>query len=185
MIRINLLPYRERKKKTNLKRQMVVGTIAIGIFFLFLILLHLHTSMGMARLEAEVESARVRLHALMGVTGDLEQFQKDTETLKRKIEIIRNLEKDRSYSVHIMDELASRISPQSEWLTGITKKGDMVRVEGMAVDNPAIARFMKRLEDSPSIGTVDLIASKQATISGVKVMEFVLLCMVEMNYGWR
>jgi len=81
--------------------------------------------------------------------------------------------------VHIMDELASRISPDSEWLTSVTEKDNSLRVKGVAVNNPAIAQFMKRLEESPYIKTVDLISSKQAVISGVKLMGFVLLCTAE------
>ena len=179
MIRINLLPYREEKKKASAQRQIVIGAVFLGLFFFILILLHLRTSADVARLETEVETARARLTALSRVTGDLEQVKTDKETLEKKIRIIKDLERGRTDSVHIMDELASRISPQTEWLTGMTKKGNRLRVEGMAVDNPAVARFMKKLEASPYIGTVDLIASKQATIAGVKLMEFVLLCAAE------
>ncbi len=179
MIRINLLPYREEQKKAGVQRQIVIGGISLGLFFLLLILLHLHASMGVAGLEAEIGSARARLNVLTKETGNLEEFKADKEILGKKIGIIKDLEGDRTYSVHIMDELASRISPQSEWLTSISKKGSELRVEGVAVSNPAIAQFMKRLEDSPYIGTVDLIASKQTTISGVKLMGFVLLCEAE------
>jgi len=179
MIRINLLPYREEKKKASAQRQIVIGGVSLGLFLLLLILLHFYMSMGVARLEAEVESAHARLTALTKVTGDLEQFKADKETLEKKIGIIENLERGRTYSTHIMDELASSISPQTEWLTSITRRGNRLRVEGVAVNNPAIAQFMKRLEGSPYIGTVDLLASKQTTISGVKLMGFVLLCATE------
>ncbi|MBW2672928.1 MAG: PilN domain-containing protein, partial [Deltaproteobacteria bacterium] len=155
MIRINLLPYREEKKKASAQRQIVIGVVSLGLFFLLLILLHLHMSMGVRGLEAEVESARGRLNALTRVTGDLEQVTADKGTLEKKIGIITDLEGGRTDSIHIMDELASRISPQTEWLTSITKKGTRLRVEGVAVNNPAIAQFMKRLEASPYIGTVD------------------------------
>ena len=179
MIKINLLPHHEEKKKASIQRQIVVGLVSLGAFCLLLVLLHIHLGMGVARLEAEVTSARARLDALTAVTGDLEKLKADKTMLEKKIGIIRDLEKDRSYSVHIMDELASRISPQSEWLTRMAKKDHDLRVEGVAVNNSAIAQFMKRLEDSPYIGTVDLVASKQTTVSGVKLMEFVLLCTTE------
>ena len=179
MIRINLLPFREEKKKAGAKRQLLIGLVSFGTFFLLLILLYIHMIMGVAKLEAEVKSASVQLDALIKVTGDLEKFKSDKALLEKKIGIIKDLERDRSYPVHIMDELASRISPRSEWLTSVTKKGNSLRVEGGAANNPAIAQFMKRLEDSPYIGTVDLIASKQTVISGVKLMGFVLLCTAE------
>lgn len=176
MIRINLLPYREEKKKANVQRQIAVGAVSLGLFFLLLLFLHLHMRADAARLEVEVEAARARLDTLVKVAGGLQQVTADKETLKKKIEIIRDLERNRGDSVHIMDELASRISPQTEWLTGITKKGGRLRLEGVAVNNPAVAQFMRRLEASPYIGAVDLIASKQTTVAGVKLMGFVLLC---------
>lgn len=179
MIRINLLPYREEKKKASAQRQMVIGAVSLALFLLLLTLFHLRISRGVAELEAEVEAARSRLTALTAVTGNLEKFKADKETLERKIGIIQDLEKDRGHAARIMDELASRISPQTEWLTGITKKGAKLRVEGVAVNNPAIAQFMRRLENSPYIGTVDLIASRQTTVSGVRLMGFVLLCSAE------
>ena len=179
MIRINLLPYREEKKKAGAKRQVLIGLISFGTFFLLLVSIHIYMVMGVAKLETEVKSAHVQLDALTKVTGDLEKFKADKALLEKKIGVIKNLEKNRAYPVHIMDELASRISSQSEWLTSVVKKDNNLQVKGVAVNNPAIAQFMKRLEGSPYIKTVDLISSKQTVISGVKLMGFVLLCTVE------
>ncbi|MCD6486535.1 MAG: PilN domain-containing protein [Syntrophobacterales bacterium] len=179
MIKINLLPYREEKKKASTKRQVFIWLISFGGLLLLVILFHVHMVMNVARLETEVQSARVKLDTLTKITGDLEKFKLDKEILEKKIGIIEALEKDRNYPVHIMDELASRISPQREWLTRVAKKDNNLRVEGVAVNNSAIAQFMKRLEGSPYIKTVDLISSKQTDVSGVKLMEFVLLCIAE------
>ncbi|MEA1970944.1 MAG: PilN domain-containing protein [Thermodesulfobacteriota bacterium] len=179
MIKINLLPYHEEKKRAGTKRQVLIGLVSFGGLLLLVVLFHVHMVMSVARLETEVQSARVKLDTLTKVAGDLEKFKSDKEMLEKKIGIIKDLERDRSYPVHIMDELASRIYPQREWLTSIAKKDNNLRVEGVAVNNPAIAQFMKRLEDSPYIRTVDLISSKQTTVSGVNLMAFVLLCTAE------
>jgi type IV pilus assembly protein PilN len=179
MIKINLLPYREEKKKAGTKRQVVIGLLSLGVFLLTLISLHIHLVMSVDTLETEVESARIKLDALTKVTGNLEKFKADKAILEKKIGVIEDLEKNRSYPVHIMDELASRISPQREWLTSFAQKDNNLRVEGVAVNNQALAQFMKRLEDSPYIHTVDLISSKQTILSGVKLMGFVLLCSAE------
>ena len=179
MTRINLLPYREEKKKASAKRQVLIGLVSFGILFLVIVSLHVYVIMGVAKLETKVKSARIQLDALTKVTGNLEKFKADKEILEKKIGVIKDLEKNRAYPVHIMDELASRISPQSEWLTSVAKKDNNLLLEGVAVNNPAIAQFMKRLEESPYIKTVDLISSKQAVISGVKLMGFVLLCTAE------
>ncbi len=176
MIRINLLPYREEQKKANIQRQVIVGVTIVALFFIVVVVFHLDIGRDVALLDAEVKSASARLNALTGVTGNLERFQRDKETLQKKIGVIQNLERDRNDSVHIMDELASRISPQTEWLMTVTKKEGTIRIQGVASNNPAIAQFMKRLEASPYIETVDLVSSRQTTVSGAKLMEFVLLC---------
>lgn len=179
MIKINLLPYREEKEKAGTKRQVFIGLVSFGVFLLLVISLHIYVVMSVAKLETNVQSARTQLDALTKVTGNLEKFKADKAILEKKIGVIKDLEKNRSYPVHIMDELASRISPQREWVTSLAQKDNNLRVEGVAVNNPAIAQFMKRLEDSPYIQTVDLISSKQTIISGVKLMGFVLLCTAE------
>ncbi len=179
MVKINLLPYREEKEKANAKRQIVVALTCSGIFFFFIISIHIYISMGMGRLETEVASSRARLTELTSITGNLDEFKLDKERLERKIGIIESLEKGRDYSVHIVDEIASRISPKKEWLTSLNKSEGGLRIEGIALDNPAIAKLMQDLEASPYIGTVDLIASKQITISGVKVKAFNMLCSME------
>ena len=179
MTRINLLPYREEKKKASAKRQLLIGLVSFGTFFLVIVSLHVYVIMGVAKLETKVKSARIQLDALTKVTGNLEKFKADKKILEKKIGVIKDLEKNKAYPVHIMDELASRISPDSEWLTSVTEKDTSLRVKGVAVNNPAIAQFMKRLEESPYIKTVDLISSKQTVISGVKLMGFVLLCTAE------
>ncbi len=179
MIKINLLPYREEKKRAGTKRELFIWLFSFGGIILLIAVLHVYLCMGVARLETEVQSARVKLDALAKEAGNLEKFKSDKEMLEKKIGIITDLEKGRDYPVHIMDEIASRIFPQHEWLTAIAKKENNLRVEGIAVNNPAIAQFMKNLEESPYIRTVDLVSSKQTTISGAKLMEFVLLCTAE------
>jgi type IV pilus assembly protein PilN len=179
MIKINLLPYHEEKKRAGTKRQVLIGLVSFGVFFLLVIFLQICMVASVAKLETEVQSASTQLDALTKLTGNLDKFKTDKAILEKKIGVIKDLEKNRSYPVHIMDELASKISPQREWITSFAQKDNNLRVEGVAVDNPAIAQFMKRLEDSPYIKTVDLISSKQTTVSRVKLMEFVLLCTAE------
>ncbi|MBW2648912.1 MAG: PilN domain-containing protein [Deltaproteobacteria bacterium] len=158
MTRINLLPYREERKRARAKRQVLIGLVSFGIFFLLVVSLHIYVAMNIAELETEVKSAHNKLDTLTKVTGDLGKFKANQALLEKKIGIIKDLERD---------------------ITSVAKKDNTLRVKGVAINNPAIAQFMKRLEGSPYIKTVDLISSKQMVISGVKLMGFTLLCTAE------
>jgi type IV pilus assembly protein PilN len=176
VIKINLLPYREERKKANLRRQFVMALIFLGVFMLLILSLHLYISTSISRLETKVEVANGKLTALKKITGNLEKFKKDKEIIKKKIDIIQRLERDRSAPAQLLDELAVRIPIGKAWLSSFKKAESTLTIDGVATDNPTIALFMKSLEESDYIESVDLISSKQINISDTKLMSFVLSC---------
>jgi Tfp pilus assembly protein PilN len=58
----------------------------------------------------------------------------------------------------------------------VSEQGPQVSIEGVGRDNIAVALFMKSLELSKYIQSVDLVSSKQVDMSGVKVNQFSLSC---------
>jgi hypothetical protein len=54
-----------------------------------------------------------------------------------------------------------------------------LRIEGVARDNGAVAIVMKSLEKASFVQSVDLVVSKGKEISGVKVQQFTLLCVIK------
>ena len=72
MIRINLLPYREKAKKENVRRQVSILAGVLVLFVLVLFAVHLYFTMSVSRLEAEVKAADTKLVALNKKVGDVE-----------------------------------------------------------------------------------------------------------------
>lgn len=176
MIKINLLPYKEERKRAAMVRQIVTLSASVIIFILIIGTTHFYMTMTLNRLERDVETAKNKLEELTRITGDLEKFKRDKALVEKKIAIIQNLEKGRSGPVRILDEVAARIPTGRVWLMTIEHVGSNLVVEGMAKDNQTIAFFMKTLEESPFIGSVDLISSKQQIVAEVKLMRFRLSC---------
>jgi Tfp pilus assembly protein PilN len=92
MIKINLLPYREQKKKDVRKRQIVVASASFGVFVLAIIALHIYTYLSVGTLEADVKASEARLKDLTKVAGEIDVIRADKKVLEKKIEIISNLE---------------------------------------------------------------------------------------------
>jgi type IV pilus assembly protein PilN len=178
MIRINLLPYREMRRKADIRRQIVILVSSALIFFLIIGSIQLYMSISIRNLEGEVKSAGEKLRVLVELTGDIDKFKKDKEIMERKVEIIENLEKNRKDPVRILDELSIRIPARQIWLTSIEKNGTYLKLEGVAVNNPAIALFMKTLEASSYIESVDLVSSRKTTFAETKLMSFTLSCIL-------
>ncbi len=176
MIKINLLPYKEEKKRAATVRQIVALSATLIIFILVIGTSHFYMTMTLDRLERDVDTATKKLEELTRITGDLEKFKQDKALVEKKIAIIESLEKGRSGPVRLLDEFATRIPKGRVWLVTIEQIGTNLVVEGMAKDNPTIALFMKTLGESPYIQSVDLVSSRQETVLEVKLMRFRLSC---------
>ena len=176
MIRINLLPYREREKKENLKRQITIIAGSLIFFLLVLVFFQLSLGMSIRNMEKEVKNSEDRLTVLTKVIDDIEVFKTDKEALKKKLDIIKTLEENRLVPVRMLDELTMLVPTKDLWLEKFLEKGKDLRIEGVARDNIAVARFMKNLALSNYIKSVDLVSSRQTEISGIKLQQFVLTC---------
>jgi Tfp pilus assembly protein PilN len=176
MIKVNLLPYWEEKKKAGIKRQIFILSIVFVLFFIIIASVHTYMVVGINSLDKQVKNAEVRLKKLTKITGDVEKFKRDKAIVKKKLKVITDLEQNRKAPLYLLLEVANGIPPGKIWLTSIAEKGNALLLSGKAMDNSAIALFMINLKLSAYINSVDLITSSLGTVSNTKVMNFTLSC---------
>jgi type IV pilus assembly protein PilN len=179
MIRINLLPYREKEKKENLQRQVVILAGSLVLFVLILASVYLYISISVGSLEKRIDQANAKLTVLNKKVGDIERFKKDKKELEQKLGVIHSLEGNRLFPVRMLDELNLLLPAKEMWLDKLTQTGQELRVEGMARDNGAVAAFMKSLEKVSFIQSVDLVVSREKEVAGVKLQQFTLTCVLK------
>jgi len=176
MIRINLLPYKEKVKKEDLTRQIVI----IAIIFIFFILaigsFQLYLSMSISSLDKNIKAKQETLARLDKVVVDIETYKKDKVLLEKKLAIINNLEENRLAPVRMLDELTTLVPIHDVWLEKLSERGTDTTFEGMARNNIAVAHFMKNMAGANFVKSVDLISTKEKEISGTKLQQFVILC---------
>ena len=179
MIRINLLPYREKEKKENLKRQVVIGSGVLVLVLLILAAVYLYINMSISGLETQIQDGEAKLAALNKKVGDIEGFKRDKKDLEQKLGVITALEGNRLFPVQMLDELNMIIPAKDAWLEKIIETGKELRIEGVAKDNGTVALFMKSLEKASFIKSVDLVVSKEKEVAGVKLQQFILMCVMK------
>jgi len=179
MIRINLLPYREKEKKEDIQRQIIIISGSLLLFLVILIAGHLYLGMTISGLEKKIREADARLVVLDKKVGDIEGFKKDKKELEQKLGVINTLEVNRFFPVRMLDELNMVVPSKDLWLDRIIETGKNLRIEGVARDNGILARFMKDLEKAGFIQSVDLVISKEKEIAGVKLQQFALTCVMK------
>jgi type IV pilus assembly protein PilN len=176
MIKINLLPYREKEQKENLQRQIVIISGALALFFLIIFSVHLFFTVSVSSMETKIRQADARLTLLNKKVGDIEGFKKDKKELEQKLGVINSLEVNRLFPVRMLDELNMLVPAKDIWLEKITQTGQDLRIEGEARDNGAVARFMKSIESAEFVQSAELVVSREKEIAGVKLQQFVLTC---------
>ena len=179
MIKINLLPYREKEKKENLQHQIIILSGVLVLFLLIIISVHFYFSMSISGMETKIREADARLIVLNKKVGDIEGFKRDKKELEQKLGVINSLETNRLFPVRMLDELNLLVPAKEAWLEKITQKGQELRIEGMARDNGTVARFMKRMEKAGFVQSVELVVSREKELVGVKLQQFILTCVMK------
>jgi type IV pilus assembly protein PilN len=176
VIRINLLPYREKEKKESVQREIILYSGALVLVLLVLAAVYFYFSISVGNLETKIAEATTRLAFLDKKVGDIEGFKRDKKELEQKLGVINTLEANRIFPVRMLDELNMLVPPKEIWLEKLTETGQVLRIEGMAKDNGTVALFMKSLEKASFIKTVDLVFSREKDVVGVKLQQFILSC---------
>jgi type IV pilus assembly protein PilN len=182
MIKINLLPYREKEKKENIARQISIIGGSFVIFILLLIFVQFNLYSSISRLEGQLKESEARLVDLNKKIGDLDKFKIDKKELEQKIGVIKTLEENRLAPVKTLDDLAVLVPPKNIWLVKITQKNDQLTIEGVGKDNIIVADFMKTIEKFEPIKSVDLVSSKKTEIGGITLQQFNFLCVMKKGF---
>ncbi len=172
MIRINLLPVREWKKREAVRRQL-------SIFFLSVILLVVGLFAAGMTIQGKVHNQRKELKALQARKAKLAYVNKKIAAVKKKkneienkFQAIEKLQNGRTFAVRLLDDVATSIPINRVWLKKLALKNNLMEVSGVALDNHTVALFMRRLETSPYCQNVSLKNTKRTDIDGHALMEF-------------
>jgi type IV pilus assembly protein PilN len=179
MIRINLLPYREKEKKETFLRRIILLSGSFALFVLILVSVYLYIDLSSGDLEKKIQEAEVKLIVLNKKVGDMEGFKRDKKALEQKLAVIKSLDGNRLFPVQMLDELYPLVPVKDMWLEKLSQAGSDLRIEGMARNNDVVALFMKSLEKAGFIQTVDLLGTMEKEVSGVKLQQFALACVLK------
>jgi len=178
MIRINLLPVREIKRRIQAKQQIIFFVLGLVTLLVFLGLAGFLQASKAGRLQQELTKIKQEKQRYAKVLKQIKQLEEDKNLLEKQIAIIHKLKSESSLTVHILDEVANRTPAKRMWLTSLSQKGNTLKLKGMALDNRTIAGYMESLKQSPYIKTVNLANSSLKSFAGRNLKSFSLSCTI-------
>ncbi|KQQ86639.1 PilN domain-containing protein [Massilia sp. Leaf139] len=170
MIRINLLPHREAKRKqkqTAFVAMLVLGAL-LGVAVVLLV-----GGWNASRIAIQEQRNTV----LSTENAELDKKIKDIATLKEEInalksrqQAVEDLQGDRNQPVYLFDELV-RQTPDGVYLRGFEQNGQRVILNGYAQSQERVAELLRNLSgNSPWLERPDLTEVKAATLTQGKIV---------------
>jgi len=174
MIRVNLLPHREEKRKRRQQRFMLLagvaalaGLIVAGGVYAFL-------DNQVSEQQANVKYMQGEIAKLDKEIEEIRKIREETASLLAKKQVVENLQANRSEPVQLLDQLLRQL-PDGVYLKAIRQQGAKVNITGYAQSNARVSTLMRNLGASPYLENPELVEIKGAAApdkSGNRVNEF-------------
>jgi len=189
MIRVNLLPREEKsQRKASTPVDFKIGDVVLPVVILAaagLVITGASVSQRtrMANLDRSIQQVDAESRALAPQIARVNQLAQERAELDLRMGIITKLEKGRTQSVRLMDELA-RCVPDHLWLSGVSQDGsNHLQVEGVTYSNLVVSDFMSRVERSGLFSNVELSFAERGQVSEKNVVKFQMSCTVSPEQG--
>jgi type IV pilus assembly protein PilN len=171
VIRINLLPHREEKRKA-LRQQFYALSALVAVLALFI--WFVGYSLIDAMIEHQAEKNRFLKSEIAVLDKQIEEIKKlkeQTESLLQRKQVIESLQANRTETVHLFNELARQL-PAGVYLKSIKQEGQKITLVGYAQSNARVSTLMHNLDESPILERPVLIEIKAAQVAKRRMSEF-------------
>lgn len=178
MIRINLLPFRAARKKENIRRQISIYVLMVAFLFIAMIYFFIERTSTLNGLKEEEQRLQVELKTYEATIKRIAELEKKIKEIRAKLDVIKELERNKTGPVRLLDEIATAVPKEKLWLTSFKEARGTLTLTGTAMDNETVALFMTNLEQSEHISNVELQSTRMRSLPDYKlnVSEFVLDC---------
>ena len=161
MAKINLLPWREERRKELLNEFLVM----LGLVALFAALtvgiVHFYHSQLIERQNTRIGYIDKRIKEVDKKITEIKELEKQKESLLSRMRAIESLQRDRPLIVHLFDELV-RSLPEGLSIVNLKQQGPKITITGEAQSNARVSSFMRKIERSEWIKDAKLKVIKES-----------------------
>ena len=161
MAKINLLPWREERRKELLNEFLVM----LGLVALFAALtvgiVHFYHSQLIERQNTRIGYIDKRIKEVDKKITEIKELEKQKESLLSRMRAIESLQRDRPLIVHLFDELVKSL-PEGLSIVNLKQEGPKITITGEAQSNARVSSFMRKIERSEWIKDAKLKVIKES-----------------------
>jgi type IV pilus assembly protein PilN len=163
MIRVNLLPHREEKRKRRQQQFVgiavftaILGLVAAGAVWFVL-------DQQVQNQQGSVSYMKAEIGKLDKQIEEIRKIREETASLLAKKQVVEGLQSNRSEPVQLLDQLLRQL-PEGIYLKQVKQTGVKVNVVGYAQSNARVSTLMRNLGASPYLENPELVEIKAVNL---------------------
>ena len=173
MIRINLLPVRERRKRREGRQVLMLCTILLAAQFVGIYYLSAEINAERDHIAAQLRALDKEIEKRRGVQQRIGELETQKTNLVAQVDLFKQLEEEKEGPAKLLLFLAYAITPRKEtpynreelqtlerlgwdmswdpdrlWLESLSSRRTQLEISGVAMSHEDVAEFSKRLRTS-------------------------------------
>ena len=147
MAHINLLPWREERRKEELRQFLTMLGLSVVLMLLVILAVHLQYSRMISAQESRNNFMKREITAVEKQIREINALAKEKKRLLARMEVIQQLQRNRPGIVHLFEEMV-KVIPEGAHIQSLTQKGKNLTINGIAQSNARVSAYMRNIDGS-------------------------------------
>ena len=173
MIRINLLPHREEKRRA--RRQQFYALLGLVTLLAGLIGVLVYSVIAgyISAQDARNDFLKKEIAVLNKEIDQIKRLKEQSDALMERKRIIESLQRDRAEAVRLLSELAKQM-PEGVYLRSLKQEGQRISLGGYAQSSARVSTLLRNIEASPWLEKPQLLEIKAVLVDKRRLNEFTM-----------
>ena len=171
MIRINLLPHREEKRRARRQQFYALFGLISVLSGLIVFLVYTVINGYIEGQEKKNDFLKTEIAVLDKQIDQIKRLKEQSDALMARKRIIESLQRDRAEAVRLLSELAKQM-PEGVYIRSLKQDGQNIHLLGYAQSSARVSTLMRNIEASPWLEKPRLIEIKAVLVDKRRLNEF-------------
>ena len=173
MIRINLLPHREIRRKQQQQQFFITLGVVVAIGVGIWLAVHAYLEDQFDNQVNRNKYLQTETEKLDKQIAEIQKLKDQTAALLARKRVVETLQGTRAEVVYLLDQLVRQL-PDGVYLKGIKQTGVRVLITGYTQSQARVSTLMRNLESSPHLEAPSLVEIKAAQLGAQRLNEFTM-----------
>jgi type IV pilus assembly protein PilN len=173
VIRINLLPHREEKRKARREQFYALAGLVLVLGGLLWFLGFTIINGYITAQEGKNSFLKSEIAVLDKQIDEIKKLKEQTDALLARKQVIESLQANRAETVYLFNELARQV-PGGIYLRSVKQAGQKITLIGYAQSSARVSTLMRNLDDSPLLERPELVEIKAVNVDRRRLSDFTL-----------